>query len=163
MKKTVRRKTETNVTDITTARIRRKAVGSKSGRAIGALSAPVANAGVEAASPSQPPIARDRAGEFLAEMGFQESEIGRIKSALPLLPIDAELVGRARAFVVKHESGWDHRAWTEFLNELAGAGYAIGVDTARYHMVQRFVGVLCESIRTASFHACEPTRDERAA
>lgn len=100
---------------------------------------------------SAPAVARkiDRVSEMFAAAGLDDREIENLKIFLPVLPIDAELVGRARAFISANPAGWNHAAWTEFLTELSDAGYAVGPDRARFHLSQRFIGVLLETIRAA--------------
>jgi hypothetical protein len=179
-------KATTNVTDLATVRNRRKAISPSilekradiattpvpgTTASVSAISAvtteaerlSLAAAGCRALPGAETIVRRDRVAELLAGMGFQDGEIDRIKVALPILPIDAELVGRARAFVVRHASGWNHEEWVGFVGELADAGYAIGVDSARFMQSQRFVGVLVEAIRVASFHALDEKAIVKAA
>jgi hypothetical protein len=166
MKKSVRKKTEsrstTTVTDLAAVRNRKKSVSPGILELRADISAVPRVSPVEISSGASV-APRDRVAELLIEMGFQAGEIGRIKQALPILPIDAELVGRARAFVVRNASGWNHETWLAFVQELAEAGYGIGVDMARYGQSQRFVGVLVEAIRVASFHAIGENAIVRAA
>lgn len=104
---------------------------------------------------------RDRAAEYLAEIGLVDREIAAIRESVSVLPIDTELVGRCRAFVAANLSGWDHTSWIAFVNELAEDGYAIGPDSGRWWLAQKQVGVLLESIRAAELTAL-PAKGEKA-
>lgn len=105
------------------------------------------------ASPDLKAGRRDRAAEHLAEIGLVDREIAAIRESVAVLPIDAELVGRCRAFVAANLQGWDHAAWIAFVAELAEDGYAIGPDSGRWWLAQKQVGVLLESIRSAELMA----------
>ncbi|MEK8023258.1 MAG: hypothetical protein AAB229_05555 [Candidatus Hydrogenedentota bacterium] len=94
---------------------------------------------------------KDRVAECLAAAGLVDSEIERIRGAIPVLPVDVELIGRARAFVTANASGWDHDAWTGFLAELEAVGYEVGPDRAKYLATQRFLGVILETIRATEY------------
>lgn len=89
----------------------------------------------------------DRVAQFLADIGLADREIARIREAIPVVPFDAELIGRCRAFAAANLHGWDHPTWVALLTELQDAGYAIGADSARGNQAQRFVGTLLETLR----------------
>lgn len=102
-----------------------------------------------AAAPVAP--RKDRVAECFASAGLVDSEIARIRGAVPVLPIDVELIGRARAFVTANPSGWNHESWNAFLAELESVGYGVGPDRAAYFAAQRIVGVILESIRATEY------------
>lgn len=93
-------------------------------------------------APKTVPSKTNRAAESLAAAGLVDDEIARITASISVLPIDVELVGRARAFVTANLSGWNHAAWTEFIGELRESGYAVDSNRA-----ESIVGVIVETIR----------------
>lgn len=113
---------------------------------------PAADATSPAAMPT--PAPRDRAAEFLASIGLNDTEIVALKETVAILPWDEEIIGRARAFVSLYPQGWNHEQWAGFVRELDEAGYAIRVDETHY-MARRFVGILLETLRKQALPAAE--------
>ncbi len=104
-------------------------------------------------SPERATSRKDRAAECLAELGLSDREIAAIRESVPVVPFDIELVGRCRAFVTAHLHGWDHATWLAFVEDLAADGYAIGTDSGRWWLAQKFVGSILEAIRASELAA----------
>lgn len=165
MKKQSRK--STTVTDIASGRSKRRASSivdaGSSPRADAvvvtlprqALSEPSLSRRMEASagSPELVNSRKDRAAEYLADMGLGDREIAAIRESVPVVPFDAELIGRCRAFVTANLHGWDHATWLAFVEELATDGYAIGADSGRWWLAQKFVGSILEAIRNAELAA----------
>lgn len=101
--------------------------------------------------------ARDRTVEFLRRTGLKSGEAEKFRDQWLMLPVDKDLVARARKFVSDHKNGWDHDSWTAFVGGLKADGWDTGKTPYSEQLASRCLGFLVDSIQSQA-QAARPAR-----
>lgn len=90
--------------------------------------------------------APDRATEHLLKAGLKAKEAAVFREQWLVMPLDKDLIKRARSFVTGNADGWDHDKWVTFVDGLKADGFNMGQTPQAERLASMCLGILVESI-----------------